>query len=103
MPSKRYHILLIGGTGVCGQIFTQAAIQEGRFVTLYVRTPSKLPSEISSHSNVAVIQGDLGDEEGLKKAAACEADTFISLAGPTMGERKGTVRFLRSPMALRWY
>lgn len=93
MPSRQHHILLIGGTGICGLIFTQAAIQSGHFVTLYVRTPSKIPSEMSSHSSVAVIQGELGDEEGLKKAAACGADTFVSLAGPTMGERKGTVYF----------
>lgn len=91
MPGRRYHILLIGGTGICGLIFAQAAIQSGHFVTLYVRTPSKVPLDLSSHSNAAVIQGELGDEEGLKKAAACGADTFVSLAGPTMGERQGTV------------
>lgn len=62
-------------------------------MTLYVRTPSKLPAKLSSHANVAIIQGELGDEEGLRKAAACGADTFVSLAGPTLGERKGTVGF----------
>lgn len=93
MPSiQQHHILLIGGTGSCGLIFTQAAIESGHFITLYVRSPSKVPSNLSSHKSVAVIQGELDDEEGLRKAAACGADTFISLAGPTMGARKGTVR-----------
>lgn len=95
MPSiQQQHILLIGGTGICGLIFTRAAIESGHFVTLYVRTPSKLPADISSHKSIAMIQGELNDEEGLKKAARCGADTFISLAGPTLGERKGTVSFL---------
>lgn len=70
-------------------------------MTLFVRTPSKLPQEISEHSNVAVIQGELGDVEGLRKAAACEADTFISLAGPTLGERKGTVSVIPSSWVMR--
>ena len=91
-PTQQHHILLIGGTGSCGLLFTQAAIEAGHFVTLYVRTPSKILSDISSHKNVAVVQGELDSEEGLKKAAACGADTFISLAGPKMGEKKGTVR-----------
>lgn len=91
-PTQQHHILLIGGTGGCGLIFTQAALESGHFITLYVRSPSKIPFNLSSHKSVAVIQGELGDEEGWKKAAACGADTFISLAGPTMGARKGTVR-----------
>ena len=94
VPSRRFHILLIGGTGICGLVFTKAAIQAGHAVTLYVRNPSKIPPELASRPGVHVIQGELGDEEGLKKAAACEADTFVSLAGPTLGERNGTVYLL---------
>jgi len=89
MESK-HHILLLGGTGICGQIFTRAALEAGHKLTLYVRTPSKISSDLSSNANLSVIQGELGDVGGLKKAAACGADTFISLAGPTMGKREGT-------------
>jgi hypothetical protein len=95
MPSKRCHILLIGGTGICGHIFTQSAIQMGHFVTIYARTPSNLPKAISWHDSVDVILGELEDEEELKRAAACGADTFISLAGPTMGNKNGTVGLVR--------
>jgi hypothetical protein len=56
-----------------------------------VRTPSKVPKEISDNENVTIIQGTLEDEEGLKKAAACGASIFVSFAGPTYGS-KGTVR-----------
>jgi len=93
MDSK-YHILLLGGTGICGLIFTRAALEAGHKLTLYVRTPSKIPADLTSNTNVSIIQGDLGDAEGLKIAAACGADIFISLAGPTLGKREGTVGFL---------
>lgn len=87
----RHHILLFGGTGICGLIFIEAALEAGHTLTLYVRNPSKLPAEYTSNPNITIIQGELGDEEGLEKAAGCGADTFISLAGPTLGKREGTV------------
>jgi nucleoside-diphosphate-sugar epimerase len=93
MDSK-YHILLLGGTGICGLIFTRAVLEAGHKLTLYVRTPSKIPADLTSNTNVSIIQGDLGDAEGLKTAAACGANIFISLAGPTLGKREGTVGFL---------
>ncbi|KAH6665097.1 hypothetical protein B0J14DRAFT_492784 [Halenospora varia] len=88
--TEKFHILLLGGTGICGLIFAQAALEAGHKLTLYVRTPSKIPKELSSNANLAVIQGDLSDAEGLKRAAACGADVFVSLAGPTLGRRDGT-------------
>ena len=93
----KHHILLIGGTGICGLIFTRAALEAGHKLTLYVRTPSKIPTELSSNANLAVMQGELGDVEGLKNAAACGADVFISLAGPTLGKREGTVGLSKIP------
>jgi len=90
--ATKHHILLLGGTGICGTIFTRAALEAGHKLTLYVRTPSKIPADLSSSPLITVIQGELGDEEGLSKAAACEADTFISLAGPALGKREGSVR-----------
>ena len=95
-----HHILLLGGTGLCGQIFIQAALKAGHKLTLYCRTPSKLSSEIASHPNVTVIEGKLDDVEGLKKAAVCGADVFVSLAGPTLGKREGTV--CPSPQLIRF-
>jgi len=86
MLSSKHHILLIGGTGFCGI---------GYEITVYARTPSKIPKDLASNANLHIIQGELGDEEGLRKAAACGADIFISLAGPTLGHRSGTVRHIK--------
>jgi len=88
--ASKHHILLLGGTGICGLIFTRAALEIGHQITAYVRTPSKIPSDLCSHSNLSIIQGELGDGDGLKKAAACGAEIFISLAGPTLMKREGT-------------
>ncbi|CAG8948983.1 hypothetical protein HYFRA_00002112 [Hymenoscyphus fraxineus] len=90
MMDDKHHILLIGGTGVCGLIFAQAALDAGHKLTLYARTPSKVPAELSANANLNIIQGEFGDVEGLKKAAACGADIFLSLAGPTLGKKDGT-------------
>ena len=101
--STKYHILLFGGTGICGRIFTQAALEAGHTLTLYVRNPSKTPAEFATNPNLHTIQGELGDEEGLKKAAACGAEIFVSLAGPTLGKREGTVShrsFYDNPMLI---
>jgi uncharacterized protein YbjT (DUF2867 family) len=87
----KHHILLLGGTGICGLIFTRAALEAGHTLTLYARTPSKLPAEFLSKANLNVIQGEMGDTEGLKKAAKCGAGVFLSLAGPSLGKREGTV------------
>lgn len=95
--SPKHHILLLGGTGLCGQIFARAALNAGHQLTLYARSPSKLSTDLAEHPNLAVIQGELNDVEGLSKAGACGADVFISVAGPTLGKREGTVCFCHFP------
>lgn len=89
--AAKHHILLIGGTGLCGRVFVEAALEGGHTLTLYVRNPAKVPAEVTQNDRVAVLQGELEDEEGLKRAAECGADVFVCLAGPTMGKREGTV------------
>jgi nucleoside-diphosphate-sugar epimerase len=89
--AKQHHILLLGGTGICGIIFTRAALEHKHRLTLYIRNPAKLPADIAENEDVTVIKGELGDEEGLKRAAGCGADVFVCLAGPTLGRREGTV------------
>lgn len=88
--SSKHHILLLGGTGLCGQLFTRAALESGHTITIYARTPAKLPSDLRSHQNLTIIEGTFESEEGLSKAASCGADTFISFAGPTLGRFQGT-------------
>ncbi|KAG9234091.1 hypothetical protein BJ875DRAFT_337332, partial [Amylocarpus encephaloides] len=71
------HILLLGRTVIYGLIFTQAALEAGHQLTFYVRRPSKIPTALSSNGKLTVIQGELGDAEGLNKAAGCGSDVFI--------------------------
>lgn len=89
--ATKHHILLIGATGLCGRVFVEAALEAGHSLTLYVRNPVKVPANLKNNENVTVLQGELGDEEGLKRAAECGADVFVCLAGPTMGKKEGTV------------
>jgi hypothetical protein len=93
--SHKQHILLLGGTGVCGQIFAQAALDAGYQLTLYVRTPSKLGKSLIEHPALKIIEGTYDDIDGLSSAASCGADIFISTAGPTLGRRDGTVSNVR--------
>ncbi|KAF9888605.1 hypothetical protein FE257_008537 [Aspergillus nanangensis] len=83
------HILVFGATGAIGLIFCQLAITKGHRLTLFVRSPEKLPQEIYQHSHVQVLEGQLDDEASLEEAAACGATVFISFAGPSYGT-KGT-------------
>ncbi|KAH8816889.1 hypothetical protein F5884DRAFT_853312 [Xylogone sp. PMI_703] len=85
----RHHILLFGGSGICGVIFAHAALAAGHRLTLYVRTPSKVPEDIRSHVDVTIIEGQLDNIEGLKQTASCGADTFVSFTGPTLGRKDG--------------
>ncbi|TAQ84573.1 hypothetical protein B7494_g7101 [Chlorociboria aeruginascens] len=88
--TAKHHVLVLGGTGTCGLIFLKAAVEAGHQLTLYVRTPSKIPEGLASNTSVDIIQGELNDVEGLKRVANCGADIFISFAGPTLGKREGT-------------
>lgn len=88
----KHHILLLGGTGSCGQIMIKAILEAGHQLTLYVRSPGKLPENQRANPLVTVVEGTLEDKEALNKVALCGADVFISVAGPTMGKKDGTVR-----------
>jgi hypothetical protein len=77
--------------GLSGLEFCKAAIAQGQKLTLYVRSPSKLLAEISSHANVSVVKGTLEDLSSFQLAATSGPTVFVSFAGPTMTS-KGTVR-----------
>ncbi|KAH6980673.1 hypothetical protein BKA56DRAFT_550396 [Ilyonectria sp. MPI-CAGE-AT-0026] len=83
------HILVIGATGPSGLQFCSAALKEGHRLTLYIRNPAKLPSDISNNTNVTVIKGALDDESGLRLAISSGAKIFVSFAGP-VANSKGT-------------
>jgi hypothetical protein len=75
--------------GPSGIEFCKLALNEGHQITIYARSPSKLPNDVSSHANAIVFQGTFDDQAGLESAAKCGAKRFISFAGPT-ANMKGT-------------
>lgn len=88
-------IFFLGATGIA---FCQAALKAGHELTIYARSPRKLPREILEHRKVNVIEGQLDNEASLKNAVHGGAKVFVSFAGPVMSS-KGTVSlppYLRS-------
>jgi hypothetical protein len=78
------HILVLGSTSPAGQAFCLSALRDSHTLTLYVRTPTKLPVEISSNATVNVIVGTLDDAKALEEATSCGARTCISFLGPVL-------------------
>ncbi|KAJ5572722.1 hypothetical protein N7450_009706 [Penicillium hetheringtonii] len=97
-------ILILGATGPTGILTVQAALERNHIVTIYARTPSKLPSTIFNHPNIKVIRGDLTDTEALSSAIQGQ-DAIISLLGPA-GNVVGTpftdAYRLIFPLMKRW-
>lgn len=88
---SKKHILVLGATGLCGQLLIKESLNQGHKLTLYVRNPSKLTKETLDNDQVNVIEGEFDNLDGLKEAANCGADVFICVAGPTLGKRNGKV------------
>lgn len=59
-------------------------------MTLYVRTPSKLPEDVTKNINVTVVEGDFNDIDAVKEALNHGAEVLVSLVGPAI-PHKGTV------------
>jgi len=77
---SRSSILVLGATGVSGLAFIKEALAlpSPPSLTLYVRSPSKLPPDIETHARV--VKGEL-DDEGALSAAMDGVDTVVSLLG----------------------
>lgn len=75
------HLLVLGGTGPCGILITREALSANHTVVVYARSPQKIPEDLSNHSSVTIIQGDLNDEDALSKAME-GIDAVLSALGP---------------------
>lgn len=76
--------------GAIGSQFCDLALEGGHTLTLFVRKANKIPQSLHDHDSVAIIEGKLEDEASLDEIALCDADAFVSFAGPPAGS-KGTV------------
>ena len=77
------HLAIFGGTGPSGQCVIEEALSRKYTVTIFARTPSKLPSSITSSPSVTVIQGTLDDRDAITRAVT-GADAVLSTLGPSL-------------------
>jgi len=95
---SRQRILLLGATGGSGLAFIKEAIASPcpPDLTLYVRSPSKLPPDIKSHARV--VTGSLSDKEAL--ATAMDGiDTVVSVLGAYVSLSAFVWRTTKTPIA----
>ncbi|OXM82666.1 NAD(P)-dependent oxidoreductase [Paenibacillus rigui] len=72
------NITIFGASGAIGQLVTQLALENGDFVTAYIRNPKKISLK---HPNLTLVQGELSNTSTIERAVA-EADVVISTLGP---------------------
>jgi uncharacterized protein YbjT (DUF2867 family) len=71
------HLLILGATGSLGRHVLRQAVAAGHVVTVFVRTPSKLPPE--AQERVTVHAGDL--DAGVPLDLVRGPDALINCAG----------------------
>jgi putative NADH-flavin reductase len=91
----------IHSSGQSGIDFAREALSHGHSLTVYVRSPEKLPRDISDHANVNVIRGGFdADLETIRPAITSGAEAIVSTAGPIPGNNgTGTVGLNRASIA----
>lgn len=84
-------ILILGSTGPSGILLTREtlAANPSSTVVLYVRSPQKVPADLSANESVTIIEGQLTDRESLSKAIQ-GVDAVLSVLGPGPGHPAGT-------------
>lgn len=79
-PSK---ILVLGGTGPAGLCLLRELLHRNHSVVAYARSPSKIPSSISSNPLLSIVKGDMDDLKTFS-AALNGCSTVISHLGPNI-------------------
>jgi Trk K+ transport system NAD-binding subunit len=79
-------ITIFGGTGETGLQLIQKALANGHNITVYARTPSKIPFQ---NEKLKIIKGELTETEKIEMAIK-NTDTVISVLGPD-SKTKGLV------------
>lgn len=79
-------IIVFGATGGVGQHVVKQALDKGKEVTAFVRTPSKLEVE---HENLHIIQGDAFNKEEVATAIAGH-DAVVSCLGSSQWKKEST-------------
>jgi putative NADH-flavin reductase len=77
------HLVIFGGTGPSGQCLIEEALSRNYTITIYARSPSKLPNHITSSPSVTIIQGTLTDHDAIARAVD-GVDAVLSTLGPSL-------------------
>lgn len=77
------NITLFGANGAIGQQVLKQALQNGEFVTAFVRRENSISI---THEKLKVVVGDLSNKEKVEKAIR-EADVVISTLGPAKSRK----------------
>jgi hypothetical protein len=80
------NITVFGGTGETGLQVIKKALIKGHNVTVFARTPSKIPFK---NCKLTIVKGELAETDKIEKAVK-GADAVISVLGPTT-KTKGLV------------
>lgn len=80
---EEMHLAIFGGTGPSGQCVIEEALRRNHTLTIFARTPSKVPDAISAAPAVTIIKGTLSDKEAVSKALD-GADAVLSTLGPSL-------------------
>ena len=74
-------VLILGATGPTGVQLVQEALAAGHNITIYARSPHKLPEPFRVDPSITIIEGQLTDLDGINKAMA-GAEAVLSVLGP---------------------
>ncbi|KAF8922236.1 hypothetical protein CPB85DRAFT_1380874 [Mucidula mucida] len=93
-------ILIFGSTGASGILVAREALARFQSCTLilYVRSPAKVPSDLSSNPSVIVIEGELDNQDALSKALE-GVDVVLSVLGPVVSLKDGPFHPSDTPLA----
>ena len=76
-------VLILGATGPTGILIVRELLASSAQydIVIYARTPTKLPSDIVTHQDVAIIKGELSDSDSFSKAVE-GVEAVLSALGP---------------------
>jgi len=86
--SERVTVLLLGATGATGRLLLRQLLGQGHEVRAIVRSPDSLPSDLSGHPRLSLIEAtvlDLDDEALRRHVQGCDA--VASCLGHTLSFR----------------
>lgn len=82
------NIFLAGATGATGRLLAEMLLERGHQLVVVVRSPDRLPTNVSQHAAVQLVEAsllDLDPNELTRLAGSCDA--FVSCLGHTLSWR----------------